>query len=46
MSFDFAVLVYNTLNGLYRPDCGVLGVENAFAENSTCTGLRCLSAAL
>lgn len=39
MSSDFALLVYNTLNGLYRPDCGVLGVENAFAESTPCTNL-------
>lgn len=39
MSSDFAILVYNTRKGLYRPNCGVLGVNNAFAENSTCAML-------
>ncbi len=39
MSFDFAELVYGTLNGLYAPGYGVSGVENAFAENKPCMNL-------
>lgn len=39
MHESFSEQVYNTLNGLYRPEWNIPGVENAFQEGKPCMQL-------